>query len=296
MVDIDSSPVPDVAARLRLDGRRFLVLGGGYGTGRQSCHALASLGAGVVVVDVDGDRARRVAGEIDGVAAIGDASDRGDMTRLFSEAEERLGGIDGVVDVIGAAEWGGILYTGDDRWARQHDITLRHVFLALQLGGAAMAGGSGGTMVFVSSVSGLLSSANHAAYGAGKAGLLSLVKSAAEEFGPLGIRVNAVVPGSVSTPRVVAMRAAGLIRPWEEDRVAGRATGRDGRHRRRHRLSELGTLGTDHRPRPGGGRRPQHLHALSPGEGPTPGPVRSPRTGPAAVADRQVAPVVRRRG
>ena len=217
MVDIDSSPVPDVAARLRLDGRRFVVLGGGYGTGRQSCHALASLGAGVVVVDVDGDRARRVAGEIDGVAAIGDASDRGDMTRLFSEAEERLGGIDGVVDVIGAAEWGGILYTGDDRWARQHDITLRHVFLALQLGGAAMAGGSGGTMVFVSSVSGLLSSANHAAYGAGKAGLLSLVKSAAEEFGPLGIRVNAVVPGSVSTPRVVAMRAAGLIRPWEED-------------------------------------------------------------------------------
>jgi len=215
----DTSPVPDIAARLRLDGRRFVVLGGGYGMGRQSCHALASLGARVFVVDIDEERARQVAGEIGPVAGAGagDAADRADMTRLFGEAQTFLDGIDGVVDVIGMAEWGGILETTDDRWARQQDITVRHAFLALQLGGAAMARGSGGSLVFVSSVSGLFSSANHAAYGAGKAALLSLVKSAAEELGPLGIRVNAVVPGSVATPRVVAMRAAGLIRPWEED-------------------------------------------------------------------------------
>jgi NAD(P)-dependent dehydrogenase (short-subunit alcohol dehydrogenase family) len=219
MDSFDTSPVPDVAGRLRMDGRRFVVLGGGYGTGRQAAHQLASLGAGVFVVDVDGDRARRVAAEIGPAAAAGagDATDRGQMAGLFAEAGAFLGGVDGVVDVIGVAEWGGVLELSDETWARQHDITLRHAFLALQLGGAAMVAAGGGTAVFVASVSGLVSSANHAAYGAGKAGLLSLVRSAAEELGPLGVRVNAVVPGSVATPRVQAMREAGLVAPWQDN-------------------------------------------------------------------------------
>ncbi|HMD46677.1 MAG TPA: SDR family oxidoreductase [Acidimicrobiales bacterium] len=212
----DPTPVPDFAARLRLDGRRFVVLGGGYGTGRQACHALSSLGATIVVVDIVEARARHVAEEVGGTAGIGDATVRDDMERLFAEAEVHLGGIDGVVDVIGLAEWGAIVDMPDEQWNAQHDITLRHVFLAVQIGGRAMAAGSGGTMVFVSSVSGLFSSANHAAYGAGKAGLLALVQSAAEELGPRGIRVNAVVPGSVATPRIEALRAAGVIAPWQD--------------------------------------------------------------------------------
>ena len=57
-------------------------------------------------------------------------------------------------------------------------------------------------MVFVASVSGITSAPRHAAYGAAKAGLMSLVRSGAVEFGPLGIRVNAVAPGVVWTPRV----------------------------------------------------------------------------------------------
>ena len=57
-------------------------------------------------------------------------------------------------------------------------------------------------MAFVASVSGLTSAPLHAAYGAAKAGLIGLVKSAAVELGPLGVRVNAVAPGVVWTPRV----------------------------------------------------------------------------------------------
>jgi NAD(P)-dependent dehydrogenase (short-subunit alcohol dehydrogenase family) len=215
--DLDSSPVPELASRLRLDGRRFVVLGGGYGTGRQACHALVSLGARVLVVDVEGERARHVARETGSAAGVVDVTRRSDMVRLFGEATQSMGGIDGLVDVVGVAEWSAITETDDDRWDRQLDVTLRHVFLALQLGGPAMEAAGGGTMVFVSSVSGLVSAANHAAYGAGKAGLLSLVRSAAEELGPAGIRVNAVVPGSVATPRVVAMRQAGLVAPWQEN-------------------------------------------------------------------------------
>jgi NAD(P)-dependent dehydrogenase (short-subunit alcohol dehydrogenase family) len=64
--------------------------------------------------------------------------------------------------------------------------------------------GGGGTMTFVASVSGFTSAPRHAAYGAAKAALMALVKSAAVELGPKGIRVNAVAPGVVWTPRVSA--------------------------------------------------------------------------------------------
>ncbi|HLN18518.1 MAG TPA: SDR family oxidoreductase [Acidimicrobiales bacterium] len=212
----DDTPVPDFASFLRLDGRRFVVLGGGYGMGRQAAHALAQQGARLFVVDVVEDRARHVAGEIGGVAGSGDATRRDEVERLFAEATESLGGLDGLVDVIGLAEWGSVLDLDEATWDAQLDITLRHAFFSLQAGARAMVAGSGGTMVFVSSVSGLFSSASHAAYGAGKAGLLSLVRSAAEELGPEGLRINAVVPGSVSTPRIVALREAGLLAPWEK--------------------------------------------------------------------------------
>jgi NAD(P)-dependent dehydrogenase (short-subunit alcohol dehydrogenase family) len=59
--------------------------------------------------------------------------------------------------------------------------------------------------VFVASVSGLTSAPLHAAYGAAKAGLMSLVRSAAVELGPRGVRVNAVAPGAVWTPRVAGL-------------------------------------------------------------------------------------------
>ena len=83
------------------------------------------------------------------------------------------------------------------------------------------AGGSGDAqdraIVVVASVSGMFSSAGHAAYGAAKAGLLSLVRSMAEEWWPLGVRVNAVVPGAVRTPRIEAAWEDGTIpRPQPE--------------------------------------------------------------------------------
>jgi NAD(P)-dependent dehydrogenase (short-subunit alcohol dehydrogenase family) len=81
---------------------------------------------------------------------------------------------------------------------------LRHAFLAMQHAGRAMAAGGGGAMVFVASVSGITSAPRHGAYGAAKAGLMSLVRTGAVELGPSNVRVNAVAPGVVWTPRVSA--------------------------------------------------------------------------------------------
>jgi NAD(P)-dependent dehydrogenase (short-subunit alcohol dehydrogenase family) len=204
MTRTDDSAVPDYAGLLRLDGRRVVVLGAGQGIGRQATHAIASLGARVFCVDKDPDLAADVAAEVDGVAGSGDAIDRADAERLFAEAESGFGGIDGVVDIIGMSQYQSLLEVDDEAWNWHHDIVLRHAFLAVQLGGRALSRTGGGSMVFVASVSGLTGAPNHAAYGAAKAGLMSLVRSAALELGPSGIRVNAVAPGVVWTPRVSA--------------------------------------------------------------------------------------------
>ena len=204
MTRTDDTDVPDYPGLLRLDGRRFVVIGAGQGIGRQASHALAQAGARLVVVDKDADLAADIAKEVDATPWSGDATDRQDMARLASSAVDTLGGIDGLVDIIGMAQYASLLDVSDEVWEWEHDICLRHAWLAMQTLGKAMAGGSGGAMVFVASVSGMTSAPLHAAYGAFKAGLIGLVRSAAVELGPLGVRVNAVAPGVVWTPRVSA--------------------------------------------------------------------------------------------
>lgn len=207
MTRSDDSPVPDYPSLLRLDGRGFVLIGAGQGIGRQTAHALASVGARVFCVDKDPDLAGDVATEVGGIPWAGDAADRADAERLFSHAGDRskgLGRIDGVVDIVGMARYARLLDLSDEDWDWHHDIVLRHAFFAMQIGGRAMAAHRGGVMVFVASVSGITSAPLHSAYGAAKAGLMSLVRTGCVELGPAGIRVNAVAPGMVWTPRVSA--------------------------------------------------------------------------------------------
>jgi NAD(P)-dependent dehydrogenase (short-subunit alcohol dehydrogenase family) len=203
MTRTDDTPVPDYPGLLRLDGKRFVVLGAGQGIGRQASHALASVGARLACVDQEPDLAADIAGEVDAVPLSGNAYDRADVERMFDEAGRALGGIDGVVDTIGMARYADITELTDEDWNWHFDIVLRHAFLAMQYAGRAMRE-HGGAMVFVASVSGITSAPRHSAYGAAKAGLMSLVRTGAVELGPSGIRVNAVAPGVVWTPRVSA--------------------------------------------------------------------------------------------
>jgi NAD(P)-dependent dehydrogenase (short-subunit alcohol dehydrogenase family) len=203
----DHTPVPDYPELLRLDGRHVLVLGAGQGIGRQTAHALTAAGARVACVDLDAELAAGIATEVGGLAIVGDATQRADMERIFAEADAGLGPLDGVVDIIGMARYSALVDVTDDEWEWHQDIVLRHAFYAMQLGGRALAA-RGGSMVFVASVSGITSAPNHAAYGVAKAGLMSLVRTAATELGPQGVRVNAVAPGVVWTPRISAALGA----------------------------------------------------------------------------------------
>lgn len=205
MTRTDSSPVPDYRAQLGLDGRGIVVLGCGQGIGRQVGHAVRQAGARVVCADRDADLVVEVAEEIGGgIPVIGDVSRREDVARIFEVAEAELGRVDGIVDVVGLVRWGAIDDITDKAWSITVEVCLHQALHVLQVGAPMIERGGGGSIVFVGSVSGLYGAPNHAAYGAAKAGLMALAKSAAVEYGPRRIRVNSVAPGTVATPPVLA--------------------------------------------------------------------------------------------
>jgi NAD(P)-dependent dehydrogenase (short-subunit alcohol dehydrogenase family) len=227
MVATDNTPVPNYPDLLRVDGRNYVVVGAGQGMGRQTCHALTQAGAAkVVCVDIEEERAKDIAQEIGiGIAWSGDVTKRSEAQRLGAFAEEQLGTIHGLVDIVGMARWASVLEVDDENWDWSLDMNLRHAYLVSQELGRRMVQTGGGTMVFIASVSGLSGAPMHAAYGAAKAGLMAYIQTLAVELGPQGIRANAVAPGVILTPRMEAIYS-------DEQRVANNAVvplGRMGR-------------------------------------------------------------------
>ncbi|MEW2355713.1 SDR family oxidoreductase [Spirillospora sp. NPDC029432] len=206
MTSTDQSPVPGYQELLRLDGRTIVVVGAGQGMGRQTSHALAQCGARVVCVDIDAARAKEIAEEVGGVPWVGDVTRGDEVVRLVEEATAAVGGpLGGFVDIVGLAEWVEAIDMDERTWDAQFDICLRHAYLlGRHIGRHMVDTGTPGTMVFVASVHGMTASVRHGAYGAAKAGLISWVRTLGEELGPHGIRVNAVAPGSILTPRILA--------------------------------------------------------------------------------------------
>jgi NAD(P)-dependent dehydrogenase (short-subunit alcohol dehydrogenase family) len=188
-----------------MEGRVCVVLGAGAGIGRQTAHAFAQAGARVVCVDRDTALADHVAAEINGIGVQADVTRREEMERAFALAQERAGPVSRVVDIVGLARNAALRSFDDAAWRAQFEIVLDHAFLAVQIGGQAVAAGGGGAMVFVGSMSGVGNVQGQVAYGAAKAALHHLVSGAARELAPSKVRVNAVAPGFVRTPRLVTM-------------------------------------------------------------------------------------------
>lgn len=251
---LDAPPVPDYAALHRLDGRVFVLLGAGNGIGRQTAHALTAAGARVLCVDVDAERARAVASETGGIAHTADITRRAEVRDLFAYAQRELGPLGVVVDIVGMARYAPLAELDDEAWDWHFSMVLRHAWLTVQYGGEALADAGSGPMVFVASVSGLTAAPLHAAYGAAKAGLVSLVRSAAVEYGPRGVRVNAVAPGVVWTPRVAALIGPRGPRTQRPQRPVGPRR-RDLGHRVDPALLRLAALVVRHRADARRGRR-----------------------------------------
>jgi NAD(P)-dependent dehydrogenase (short-subunit alcohol dehydrogenase family) len=196
-----------VPLELGLTGKRAVVVGAGFGIGRDTSLSLAAAGASVVCADVDGDRAQQVVSEITaagGQAApfVGDMTERAAVEGLRDASLATFGGADVVVDIIGLAWNLGIVEMTDELWDRNFRFNLWHNYLVTQVFARQMiAQGSGGSIVHTVSATGFLPHIGSVAYSAAKAGLISLIQSSAVELAPHSIRVNGVAPGVIDTPR-----------------------------------------------------------------------------------------------
>jgi NAD(P)-dependent dehydrogenase (short-subunit alcohol dehydrogenase family) len=189
------------------------VLGGGYGIGKESALLLARAGANVVVADLDPDRSATSAAAIAamGVASHalhGDVTDQATAERLVDDAAAFHGGLDVMINMIGFAAWGTLFELDDDTWELDLSRNLRHHLWTGKVAARHMIDqGTGGAIAMVASVSGIYGAPRHAAYGAAKAGVMSLARTMAQEWGRHGVRVNAVAPDMIATPRMRAQQA-----------------------------------------------------------------------------------------
>jgi NAD(P)-dependent dehydrogenase (short-subunit alcohol dehydrogenase family) len=191
---------------LGLTDKRAIVSGAGMksaGHGRLSALRLAAAGANVACIDINEKRGRKVVDEIvseggDAFLVMADMTDIDQVRRAVAEATERLGGIDVGVDIVGNAVWNRVEDLTPEEFARDLNVNLTQVFYLFQTVGQQMIRqGTGGSLLAIASVDGMRAAAMHAPYGAAKAGVISLVKTFAQELGRYGIRVNAVAPGNV---------------------------------------------------------------------------------------------------
>jgi NAD(P)-dependent dehydrogenase (short-subunit alcohol dehydrogenase family) len=222
---------PDVFG---LAGKSALVIGGGFGIGRASALLLGRVGADVAVADVDLERAREVADELErsgvrATALTGDVTDRAQAEQLVAETVNIHGRLDVLINMVGTAAWGPLLSLDDETWQADLGRNLTHHLYAGRAAARQMIDqGTGGRIAVVASVSGLYGAPNHGAYGAAKAGLMDLVRTMAQEWGPHGIRVNAVAPDMIGTPRVLAAYESQGTDPNEVARDDGAPLGRFG--------------------------------------------------------------------
>ena len=201
MVTNNESSPNEYRHALSMEGRTVVVVGAGQGMGHEAARAVRSVGAHVVCIDRDAQLAENVASELDGLALSVDVTDRVAVSKAFEEIYERSGALHAVIDVVGAAAWHSVLDDADDLLEQQFALNYRQALHVLQAAAPLMKDPTGGAFAFVTSASGIRGAQQHSAYGAAKAALTSLVRSSAVELASDGIRVNAVAPGVIMTPR-----------------------------------------------------------------------------------------------
>jgi NAD(P)-dependent dehydrogenase (short-subunit alcohol dehydrogenase family) len=214
-------------------GQVALVTGAAGGMGLDTARAFATAGAAVVLADIDGDAARSAAAELTeaGYDALGltcDVADEDQVAALVDRTVETYGRLDMAFNNAGI-----MLPLTDaadepaEAFDRVNGINLRGVWACMKHELRVMREQGSGAIVNCSSLGGLVGNPGRAAYHATKHGVLGLTKSAALEYAPRGVRINAVCPGTIETPMVADMIAKGELSVAEAE--AGQPIGRLGR-------------------------------------------------------------------
>jgi len=217
-----------------LAGKGVLISGGSSGIGLAAAQRFLEEESRVFLAGLEPDEVDAAVaglssrGEVSGLAC--DVSQEAEAARLAEAADAALGGVDVLANNAGTSRRAAFLEITAAEWDRIIAVNLRGMFLVARAVTAQMARrGTGGVVINMSSTNGIAGEEDYAHYNASKGGVLLLTKTMAVELGPLGIRVNALCPGYISTPLNAAI-SAGLDPGFEEayarDRIPLRRTGR----------------------------------------------------------------------
>ena len=197
----------------RLDGRAAIVTGGAQGIGGSCARRLAEEGAKVLIADID---AAAAGANVSGIRLRGgtaesinaDLSQHPDIESMVNRAVELWGRLDILVNNAYTPKHGsgaeGALEVTEEDWDFGMALLVKAIFLAAKYAVPQMRKTGTGSIINVSSVHGLLAAPGKMVYEAGKAAVIGMTRQMATEFGPLGIRVNAVCPGHIVTERIRA--------------------------------------------------------------------------------------------
>lgn len=209
-----------------LQDRVVVITGAGSGIGRATAERFAAEGAVVVVNDRHEHSAAATVERLGG-AAVAHCADIGDpvaASGLVEFACEHFGRIDVLINNAAFVAFGELAGVDDSAWQRCFDVTLNGAFYTLRAALAVMRRQSDGSIINISSGAALAGEPRLGAYGAAKAGLVNLTKTAAVENAGFGIRVNAILPGPIDTPAMhdTVANTPGGEAAWARQIPAGR--------------------------------------------------------------------------
>jgi NAD(P)-dependent dehydrogenase (short-subunit alcohol dehydrogenase family) len=191
----------------RLAGKSAVVTGAAFGIGRATAERFASEGARLVVTDIQEaplsalrDQLRGSGAEVE--AVTGDVAKPGDVQRMIQAAVDAYGRLDVAVANAGIIPLGDVFEMSPEDWDQVMAIDGRGMFLTCKYAIEAMLKTGGGSIVCLSSISGVEGQKRQAAYGPAKFVASGITKHLAIEWADRGIRVNAVAPGTINTERV----------------------------------------------------------------------------------------------
>lgn len=201
-----------------------IVTGGGRGIGAEIARAIAAAGTAVGVLDIDRSSADLVVGEITGaggraMALVASTADEREVDAAFDAFAAKFGSPALLVNNAGIVRFGPLLELSAADWRAVVDVNLTGTFICARSAARRMKEAGKGAIVNITSMNGVAPGPNGGAYGSTKAAIALLTQQMAIEWGPLGIRVNAVAPGLIDGGMSEPIYADPVIRQARESKV-----------------------------------------------------------------------------
>lgn len=225
----------------RLSGKSAMITGAGSGLGAATAVRFAQEGAAVACVDLRLEAAEKTAQQVRALGATAlaisaDVSSAADSEAMVARAVSELGGVDILFANAGIAGTGNAADVTEDLWGRVIDINLKGVWLSSKYLIPHMVERGSGVIINQASMGGLVGIDGIFPYTAAKGGVIAMTKQMAISYGPSGIRVNAICPGTIPTPLVHRSREERGDAPIDSDHSA-----KDAEVAQRFPLRRLGT-------------------------------------------------------